>query len=63
MLVYQRVTQRYPKISTVFLQITGMEYIGIFITAFGIEQQTPSVAPIVETFLGEILSTGERRER
>lgn len=29
--------------------ITGMEYIGIFITAFGIEQQTPSVAPIVET--------------
>ncbi|CAJ1362239.1 unnamed protein product [Effrenium voratum] len=29
--------------------ITGMAYIGIFITAFGVEQQTPSTALIVET--------------
>ena len=28
-----------------------MEYIGIFITAFGIEQQTPSVQAIAETSL------------
>jgi len=29
--------------------ITAFSYIGIWITAFGVEQQTPSVAPIVET--------------
>ena len=35
-----------------------MAWIGVWITAFGVEQQTPSVASIVETCLGRALHAG-----
>ena len=41
----------WPHKSVQQTEITAFSYIGIWITAFGVEQQTPSVAPIVETSL------------